>query len=144
MSQPSDLAQGDKPAYTKSMMDYLGDREPFSVFEGTPSALRAAATAVPEEKLRVLEALGKWSVLNLVQHLAHVELVLGSRYRIVLAEEGSPLVAMDPDRIGLILSSLSTIHCQLSTALWHTMPNYPQSTRFPRILFGAGLTRMGG
>jgi len=97
MSQPSDLAQGDTPAYTKSMMDYLGDREPFSVFEETPSALRAAATAVPEDKLRVLEAPGKWSVLNVVQHLAHVELVLGSRYRIVLAEEGSPLAAMDPD-----------------------------------------------
>jgi hypothetical protein len=114
------------------------------VFEGTPSALRAAATAVPEEKLRVLEALGKWSVLNLVQHLAHVELVLGSRYRIVLAEEGSPLVAMDPDRIGLILSSLSTIHCQLSTALWHTMPNYPQGTRFPQIFFGISYRRNFG
>lgn len=97
MSQSSDPVQGDTPAYTKSMMDYLGDREPFSVFEETPSALRAAATAVPEDKLRLLEAPGKWSVLNVVQHLAHVELVLGSRYRIVLAEEGSPLAAMDPD-----------------------------------------------
>jgi hypothetical protein len=97
MAQPSDLAQGETPAYTKSMMDYLGEREPFSVFEATPSALRAAATAVPEEKLRVLEAPGKWSVLNVVQHLAHVELVLGTRFRIVLAEEGPPLAAMDPD-----------------------------------------------
>jgi hypothetical protein len=98
MSQPSDLAHADKPANMKSMMDYLGDREPFSVFEATPAALRAAAMAVPEEKLRVLEAPGKWSVLNVVQHLAHVELVLGNRFRIVLAEEGSPLAAMDPDR----------------------------------------------
>jgi hypothetical protein len=97
MSQPSDTTQGNTPAYTKSMMDYLGDREPFSVFEETPSALRAAATAVPEDKLRVLEAPGKWSVLNVVQHLAHVELALGFRYRMVLAEEGSPLAAMDPD-----------------------------------------------
>ncbi|MBL7648175.1 MAG: DinB family protein [Candidatus Hydrogenedentes bacterium] len=98
MSQPSDLAQGDTPAYTKTMMDYLGDREPFSVFEATPSALRAAAEAVSEDKLRTPEAPGKWSVLNVVQHLAHVELVLGTRFRIVLAEEGSPLAAMDPDR----------------------------------------------
>lgn len=97
MSQPSDTTQGNTPAYTKSMMDYLGDREPFSVFEETPSALRAAATAVAEDKLRVLEAPGKWSVLNVVQHLAHVEVVLGLRYRMVLAEEGSPLAAMDPD-----------------------------------------------
>jgi hypothetical protein len=97
MSQPSDLAQGDTPAYTKSMMDYLGDREPFSVFEETQSALRAAASAVSEDKLRILEAPGKWSVLNVVQHLAHVELVLGNRFRVVLAEEGSPLAAMDPD-----------------------------------------------
>jgi hypothetical protein len=97
MSQPSDTTQGNTPAYTKSMMDYLGDREPFSVFEETPSALRAAASTVPEDKLRVLEAPGKWSVLNVVQHLAHVELALGFRYRMVLAEEGSPLAAMDPD-----------------------------------------------
>lgn len=98
MSQPSDTTQGNTPAYTKSMMDYLGDREPFSVFEETPSALRAAASAVPADKLRILEAPGKWSVLNVVQHLAHVELALGFRYRMVLAEEGAPLAAMDPDR----------------------------------------------
>ena len=105
MSQPSDSLQGDTPAYTNSMMDYLGDREPFSVFEETPSALRAAATTVPERLQRILEAPGKWSVLNVVQHLAHVEVLLGLRYRMVLAEEGPALSAMDPDRwIGELFS----------------------------------------
>lgn len=96
MTQPVDTAQGNTPA--KTMMDYLGDREPLSVFEETPAALRAATEAVAADKLRIVEAPGKWSVLNVAQHLAHVELVLGNRFRIVLAEEGSPLAAMDPDR----------------------------------------------
>lgn len=98
MSQPHDPGKGDKPTYTKTMMDYLGDREPLSVFEETPAVLRAAATAVPEAILRIPEAPGKWSVLNVVQHLAHVEVVLGLRYRMVLAEDGPALAAMDPDR----------------------------------------------
>ena len=41
MTQPADTAQGNTPVYTKSMMDYLGDREPLAVFEETPAVLRA-------------------------------------------------------------------------------------------------------
>lgn len=95
MAQPSDTAQGNTPA--KTMMDYLGDREPLSVFEETPAALRAATAAVPTDKLRIVEAPGKWSVLNVAQHLAHVELALGFRFRMVLAEDHPPLAAMNPD-----------------------------------------------
>lgn len=97
MTQPADTAQGNAPTYAKTMMDYLGDREPLAVFEETPAVLRAVTTAVPEDKLRIVEAPGKWSVLNVAQHLAHVELALGFRFRMVLAEENPSLAAMNPD-----------------------------------------------
>lgn len=98
MSDPSPLSAGDSTAYIDAMLAFLGDRDPLEVFAESPDALRAAAEAVPKALLRVPEAPGKWSVLNVVQHLAQVEFALGFRYRKVLAEEAPVLPAIDQDR----------------------------------------------
>jgi hypothetical protein len=41
---------------------------------------------------------GKWSIQEIICHLADVEVVNGWRYRMILAQSGSPLTAFDQDR----------------------------------------------
>ena len=53
---------------------------------------------MPEPALRRPEAPGKWSVIEVVQHLADSDLVAGFRIRMVLAEDRPPLQGYDQDR----------------------------------------------
>ena len=98
MSDKSPLSAGDNPAYIDSLLTFLGDRDPLQVFAETPDAVRRAVQAAPESILRTPEAPGKWSILDVVQHLAQVEFVLGFRYRKVLAEETPAIPAIDQDK----------------------------------------------
>ena len=97
MSNQNPLHTGDSQAYIDALLAFLGDREPLEVFAETPDAPRAAAEAVPEALRTIPEAPGKWSVLDVVQHLGHAEIALAFRYRITLSEEAPGLPAIDPD-----------------------------------------------
>jgi hypothetical protein len=48
--------------------------------------------------LRLPEAPGKWSVIEVVQHLADSDLVLGFRARMILSAERPPLQGYDQDK----------------------------------------------
>lgn len=98
MPDPSPLSAGDNPDYITALLDFLGDRDPLAVFAETPDALRAAVKDIPGSHLRLPEAPGKWSVLDVAQHLGQAEVALGFRYRKVLAEEAPALPAIDQDR----------------------------------------------
>ena len=93
----SALSRGDSPDYVDAILKYLGDRQPMDVFPETAEALRAAVRALSDKQLRTPETSGKWSVLEVLWHLADVEIVLGLRYRKALAEPGQPYPAIDQD-----------------------------------------------
>ena len=93
----SALSRGDSPDYIGAVLKFLGDREPLEVFATTDTRLREATTDLSDDKLHQPETPGKWSILEVVQHMADVEIVLGLRYRKVLAEPGHPLPAIDQD-----------------------------------------------
>jgi hypothetical protein len=84
-------------ACAASLFDALGTREPFEVLRGTPTALRHAASGLSPEQLSRPEGPGKWSVRQVIQHLADAELVGGFRYRMVLAHDGPTLPGYDQD-----------------------------------------------
>lgn len=93
----SALSAGDSPDYAVEMLKFLEDREPLAVFGETEDALRAAVAGLSDEQLRAPEPPGKWSVREVVAHLADVEFPLGFRYRMVVAQSGCSVPAMDQD-----------------------------------------------
>jgi hypothetical protein len=72
-------------------MSYLGDEEPISVQQATPSQLdRRLREVAPGELIR-RPAPEKWSIAEIVAHLADGELAMGWRLRNMLAKSGRGL-----------------------------------------------------
>jgi hypothetical protein len=84
-------------AYIASILDALGSRDPFEVLTGMPETLRKAVAGLTPEQEGMPEKPGKWSVRQVVQHLADSELVGGFRFRMVLAHDGPELPGYDQD-----------------------------------------------
>ena len=85
-------------AYVNSLFQALGSREPLEVLAETPEALRQAVAGLTPLQDATPERPGKWSVRQVVQHLADSELVGGFRFRMVLAHDAPELPGYDQDR----------------------------------------------
>jgi hypothetical protein len=99
-------------AYTASILQALGSRDPLEVLAETPGALRQAVAGLTPQQEATPERPGKWSVRQVVQHLADSELVGGFRFRMVIAHDAPDLPGYDQDlwaeRLGYQDSDLST------------------------------------
>jgi len=65
---------------------FLGSRDPMKVIAGTPAELAALLTGLSVAQLNCAPAPGKWSITEILAHLADCELVFGVRLRQTLAE----------------------------------------------------------
>jgi DinB superfamily len=83
--------------YVGGLLDLLGDQDPVSVLSGTPQAVQRFLDAVPAQVVATAEAPGKWSIRDVVQHLADSELVGGFRLRMILAHDRPSLTGYDQD-----------------------------------------------
>ena len=82
-------------AYRNRILSYLGDEEPFSVQQATPSQLERRLRDVAPEKLIRRPTPEKWSIAEIVAHLADAELAMGWRLRNMLANPGVALTWWD-------------------------------------------------
>jgi hypothetical protein len=80
------------------LLDLLGSRDPLDVLGEMVPWLTTRLRGVAEPVLRRPEAPGKWSVVEVIQHLADSDLVTGFRIRMVLSEERPLLQGYDQDR----------------------------------------------
>jgi hypothetical protein len=94
-SASSSLEQAE--AYVRALHDLLGDRDPLEVLHATPLELRRLVEGLPEAVLGAPEREGKWSMRQVVRHVADSELVWSYRLRMVLAQERPPLEGYDQD-----------------------------------------------
>jgi uncharacterized damage-inducible protein DinB len=60
-------------------------------------ALEELTRDLPDRQLRKSEKAGKWSVLQVIQHLAQTELVIAYRYRVVLSQDEPEIPGFDQD-----------------------------------------------
>ena len=84
-------------AYVAGVLDALGDRDPLEVLRETPVKLREIVSEISPKHIVKPEAPGKWSIRDVIQHLADSELVGANRFRMVMAHENPPLAAYDQD-----------------------------------------------
>lgn len=92
---------------------YTGDRQPLDVISETPSRLAELLEAVGPERLEAPPAPGKWSVRDIVSHLADAEIAFGFRLRQTLAEQHHVIQPFDQD---LWARSYSSSDAQLALA----------------------------
>ncbi len=97
-SNPAGDAAAAAPAYIRALLDLLGSRDPFDVLPELVPWLDARLRDVGDETLRRPEAPGKWSCIEVIQHLADSEIVYGFRGRMVLSEDRPALQGFDQDR----------------------------------------------
>jgi hypothetical protein len=84
-------------AYVASLLQALGSRDPLEVLAETPRTLRAAVAGLTRQQDAIPERPGKWSVRQVVQHLADSDLVGAFRFRMVLAHDAPELPGYDQD-----------------------------------------------
>ncbi len=96
-ANPASAAKDAAPAYTRALLELLGDRDPLQEMEQLLTRLRPVVEGVSAERLRRPERPGKWSMVEVVQHLADSEIVYGYRVRTVLTRPTPPLPGYDQD-----------------------------------------------
>jgi len=96
-TNPISAAKEDAEAYIAAVLSLLGDRDPIQVLSDTPDAVRQAFAGRSDEEIRRPERPGKWSAIEVVQHLADSDLVWAYRMHQVAAEDRPRLTGFDQD-----------------------------------------------
>lgn len=83
--------------YRQRMYGYIEKQDPLKLQAAAPRKLERLLKGVPASKLRKRPAPGKWSIAEIVAHIADAELVGGFRIRFILGSPGAPIQAFDQD-----------------------------------------------
>lgn len=83
--------------YTQRMYAYLAGRDPVKLQAAAPAKLAKLLKGVNPMRARKRPAPGKWSIAEIVAHLADTEVAMGWRVRMVLGQPGEPIQPFDQD-----------------------------------------------
>src|SRR5690606_17337322 len=96
-TNPASASKEAATTYTRAVLDLLGDRDPTTVLRSTGTELRRAVEGLSEEQLSRRERPGKWSVRQVLRHVADAEIVWAWRMRLALANDRPPITGFDQD-----------------------------------------------
>jgi hypothetical protein len=82
---------------TNPYAKYLEDKEPFFVLQSTVDRIRELTAGLTQEQLATPPEPGKWSIHQILAHLADVDLVFQTRVRMIMFQNTPTLVSFDQD-----------------------------------------------
>jgi hypothetical protein len=83
--------------YTKRLLSYGGGKDPLRLQQAAPAKLAALLKGKNNKQLTRRPAPDKWSVAEILAHLADGELVIAWRIRQILTNNAIPIQAYDQD-----------------------------------------------
>jgi hypothetical protein len=83
--------------YTRAILGLIGSRDPMAVLASTPAEIQRLVADLSEAQSAQPESKGKWSIRQVVQHLADGEIIWGWRMRMVLSHERPAITGYDQD-----------------------------------------------
>ncbi len=83
--------------YISRLVGYVAGRDPVVMQAEAAGSLARLIEGVPEAKLKARPAAGKWSVAEILMHMAEDELATGWRYRQMLEYDMPPLPGFDQE-----------------------------------------------
>ena len=84
--------------YTERIVGYVEGKQPLVIQAATARKLDRLIKGVSMARLRQRPAPEKWSVSEIIAHLADAEIVGGFRLRFILGSPGAPIAAYDQDQ----------------------------------------------
>jgi hypothetical protein len=87
----------EKDAYGARLLGFTVGKDPLAMQAEAADVLGRLIEGIPDEQLRKRPHPEKWSVVEILAHLAEDELVTSWRYRQMLENNGGPLAAFDQD-----------------------------------------------
>jgi hypothetical protein len=81
--------------YTQRIVGHMAGKQPLAVQAATAKKLEGLIKGVSTGKLRKRPAPDKWSVSEILAHLAEAEIVGAFRMRLILGAPGTPIAAFD-------------------------------------------------
>ena len=82
-------------AYRDRILSYVGEQDPLGVLASSGQRLRTLVEGRSAAELARNPAPGRWSVVEILAHLADAEVVGAWRFRSVLGQDGIPLQPFD-------------------------------------------------
>jgi len=83
--------------YRQRMYSHVEGRDPLKLQAAAPARLAKLLKGVSAAKARKRPAPGKWSIAEIVSHIADTELVGGYRIRAILGAPGTQIIGFDQD-----------------------------------------------
>lgn len=83
--------------YRQRLFSYLGGSDHMKLLAAAPGKLAKLLKGVSAAKARRRPAPGKWSIAEIVAHVADTELVGGYRIRAILGAPGTQIIGFDQD-----------------------------------------------
>jgi DinB superfamily len=83
--------------YTDRILGYIQGKMPMGILAATPRQIARLVNDVPGKNLSQRSVSDKWSVTEILAHLADSEMVYGFRIRLILEGGGPPIQGIDQD-----------------------------------------------
>lgn len=96
-TNPASRSADEAQRYIAGLFALLGDRRPDDVLASTTAELTKRIDGKSAEDLSRPEKPGKWSIRQVVRHLADADLVWGWRLRMILAQDRPQITGYDQD-----------------------------------------------